>query len=204
MACAQPEEPLLGTVRGHTYTSPGGTYSVTIPVLLELEGTISDQPNVVVFQDGFNVHVSIACFPQDATQRWELSTRGLRDYLGYFFSEFVFPDFQMMFAGSRVESTRFLPEVHNGGLLIYTLMPAGTMFAHRIAQVGPNTPMPIAKRGNLLFVKYGHVYVISMELAERSLEGSAYRWTTEEEDRILRERLDALLENLWIHRQSGE
>jgi hypothetical protein len=74
---------------------------VTIPVLAELGGSVTDTPNVVTFQDEFNTHVSIAAFPQDATQRWELSTRGLKDYLVYFFSNFVLPDFKQAFEGRR-------------------------------------------------------------------------------------------------------
>src|ERR1044071_10382230 len=75
-----------GKIEGKTYVSPTGMFKVVVPVLPELGGDITDTPNVVTFQDDFNVHVSIAAFPQDATQRWELSTRGLKDYLIYFFS----------------------------------------------------------------------------------------------------------------------
>ena len=79
---------LAGKVEGKTYVSPTGIFKVTIPVLPELGGEITDTPNVVTFQDAFNVHISIAAFPQDATQRWENSTRGPKDYLIYFFSNF--------------------------------------------------------------------------------------------------------------------
>lgn len=204
LALAQPEDNLVGTVRDRTYFSPTGAYSVVIPVLKELGGTVSDRENVVVFQDGYNVHISIGCFPQDATQRWELSTRGVRDYLAYFFATFAFPDFQQMFPGSQVERMEFMPGMVDGALLIYTLLPGGTMFANRLANVGPDTPMPVAKRGNLLFLKHGHVYVISLELAERSLEGSAYRKTREEEDAILKQRLEVLLDNLFFRRPPAE
>ena len=84
-----PAATLIGKVEGRTYVSPTGQFKVTIPVLPELGGDITDTPNVVTFQDDFNVHVSIAAFAQDATQRWEMSTRGLKDYLIYFFSNFV-------------------------------------------------------------------------------------------------------------------
>jgi hypothetical protein len=197
------ETQVLGRVRGETYTAPTGAYSVTIPVMTELGGTVSDQPNVVVFQDSYNVHVSIGCFPQDATQRWEHSTRGLRDYLAFFFADFVFPDFLQMFRGSRVESMVFLPEINDGALLVYSLLPGGTMFSHRLVNVGPNTPIPVAKRANLLFVKYGYVYVISMELAERSLEGTSYKKTQAEEDALLRARLDVLLESMQYHKSAA-
>ena len=84
--CAQGEPepapepmPLVGRVDGRTYFSPTGAFKVAIPVLPELGGTITDTENVVTFQDDFNTHISIASFPQDATQRWEMSTRGLKE-----------------------------------------------------------------------------------------------------------------------------
>jgi hypothetical protein len=47
----------------------------------------------------------------------------------------------------------------------------------------------VAKRGNLLFMRAGHVFVLSMELAERALERRTYAKITEEEDELLRRRL---------------
>lgn len=193
---AQPEAPLLGKIKGPVYTSPDGAYKVTIPVLPELGGTVTDNENVATFEDEFNTHVSIAAFPQDATQRWELSTRGAKEYLIYFFTNFVMPDFQQRFEGSKVESARFLPTLQEGSLLVYTLLPGGSMFADRATLlVDPDKPL-VAKRGNLLFVKNGHIYVISTELAERVLERSSYKKTTAEEDDILRQRLLALLDKM--------
>src|SRR5688500_2168994 len=84
---------LHGKVEAKSYISPTGIFKVVIPVLPELGGDITDTPNVVTFQDDFNVRVSIAAFAQDATQRWELSTRGLKDYRRYFFSNFGRSDF---------------------------------------------------------------------------------------------------------------
>src|SRR4051794_35869366 len=88
LAFAQPEDgpALVGKVDGKTYVAPSGAYRTSIPVLPELGGTIRDTENVVTFQDDFNTHISIAAFPQDATQRWELASRGLKDYLLYFFT----------------------------------------------------------------------------------------------------------------------
>lgn len=186
----QPAEPALqGKVQGKTYISPTGIFRVTIPVLPELGGEITDTPNVVTFQDDFNVHVSIAAFPQDATQRWELSTRGVKDYLVYFFSNFVLADFKETFEGVKLESAKFIPGMLEGALLTYLLIPDGTMFADRVPQLGTADRVVIAKRGNLLFVRNGHIFVISTELAERAIEGVAYKKTTEEEDEILRQRL---------------
>jgi hypothetical protein len=188
-----PAPALAGKIEGRTYISPTGQFKVVIPVLPELGGDITDTPNVVTFQDDFNVHVSIAAFQQDATQRWELSTRGLKDYLIYFFSNFVLADFKQNFPGVRIESAKFIPGLLDGSLLTYILIPGGTMFADRLRQLGPNENTPVAKRGNLLFVKNGHIFVISTELAERVIEGKAYSKTTAEEDEILRNRLNDIV-----------
>jgi hypothetical protein len=183
---------LEGKVEGKNYVSPTGTFKVTIPVLPELGGEITDTPNVVTFQDDFNVHVSIAAFPQDATQRWELSTRGLKDYLIYFFSNFVLADFKQTFEGVQIESAKFVPGLMDGSLLTYILVPGGTMFRDRVPQLASDR-VPVAKRGNLLFVRNGHIFVISTELAERVIEGRTYSKTTAEEDEILRNRLNDIV-----------
>src|SRR6187402_2921030 len=161
---------LQGKVEGKSYVSPTGIFKVVIPVLPELGGDITDTSNVVTFQDAFNVHVSIAAFPQDATQRWELSTRGLKDYLIYFFSNFVLADFRQTFTGAQIESAKFVPGTMEGSLLTYLLIPGGTMFGGRVPQLSADR-VPVAKRGNLLFVRSGHIFVISTELAERVIEG---------------------------------
>jgi hypothetical protein len=183
---------LEGKIEGKNYVSPTGTFKVVIPVLPELGGDITDTPNVVTFQDDFNVHVSIAAFPQDATQRWELSTRGQKDYLIYFFSNFVLADFKQTFEGVRIESAKFVPGMLDGSLLTYILIPNGTMFRDRVPQLSADR-VPVAKRGNLLFVRNGHVFVISTELAERAIEGRSYSKTTEQEDEILRNRLNDIV-----------
>lgn len=186
---------LAGRVDGRTYVSPTGVFSVTIPVLPELGGSITDTPNVVTFQDEFNTHVSIAAFPQDATQRWELSTRGLKDYLIYFFSNFVLADFKQAFEGAQIESAKFSPSQLDGALITNILLPGGSMFASKILQYDDGR-IPIAKRGNLLFVKNGHIFVVSTELAERVIEGKAYKKTTAEEDDILRQRLNDIVDKI--------
>jgi hypothetical protein len=187
-ALAAQAQGLEGKVEGKTYVSPTGIFKVVVPVLPELGGDITDTPNVVTFQDDFNVHVSIAAFPQDATQRWEMSTRGLKDYLIYFFSNFVLSDFKQTFQGVQIESAKFMPSMLDGALLTYLLVPGGTMFRDRLPQLSSDR-VPVAKRGNLLFVRNGHIFVISIELAERVLEGRSYNKTTAEEDEILRNRL---------------
>ena len=186
---------LEGKIEGKSYISPTGLFKVVIPVLPELGGDITDTPNVVTFQDDFNVHVSIAAFTQDATQRWELSTRGLKDYLIYFFSNFVLADFKQTFENVQIESAKFVPGTMEGALLTYLLVPGGTMFADRVPSLSADR-VPVAKRGNLLFVKNGHIIVISTELAERVIEGKSYSKTTAEEDELLRNRLNDIVSKI--------
>lgn len=184
---------LAGKMEGSTYVSPTGEFKVPALVLPELGGTISDTENVVTFHDDFNVHISIACFPQDAAQRWELETRGRRDYLMYFFTEFVLPDFARRFPGSRIESARFLPELQDGALIAYALLPGGSFFEDRnYVLANPSTPPVTAKRGTMLFVRNRHVFILSTELAERATQRSTYAQTTEKEDALLADRLVAL------------
>mgnify|MGYP001556558431 FL=1 len=181
-------EPILGHVEGRNYLSPTGAFKISIPVLPELGGTITDTPNVVTFQDDFTVHMSIAAFPQDATQRWELSTRGPKDYFVGFFRDYVFSDFKQSIEGATIESASFVPSMMDGALIAYILLPGGSMFMDKIPIIANDKPA-VAKRGNLLFVKNGFIFVISVELAERVLERSTYKKTPAEEDEILRRRL---------------
>lgn len=187
---------LLGRIEGRVYFSPTGAFRVGIPVLPELGGRVIDTDHVVTFQDDFNVLSTIAAFPMDATQRWELSTRGLKDYLAYFFGNFVMPDFQQSIPGARVESAKFAPSIGEGSLVVYTLLPGGSMFSHRLSFVRPGDRVPEAKRGNLLFVRNEWIFVLSIELAERVLERTSYNKTPAEEDEILRQRLIDLREKM--------
>jgi hypothetical protein len=193
---AQDGPALVGTVEGHTYVSPTGAFKVAIPVLPELGGDIHDTPYVVTFQDAYNVHVSIAAFPQDATQRWELSTRGPKDYLSYFFMNMVMIDFKRNYQGVQVESATFNATTLGGALTTFILIPGGSMFMDRVLTLNPNDPPPVAKRGNLVFVKNGFVFVISTELAERVTQGTTYKKTKAEEDQILRQRLDDIVSKI--------
>ena len=54
----------------------------------------------------------------------------------------------------------------------------------------------MAKRGNLVFVKNAHICVVSVELAERVIEGKAYNKTTAQEDEILRTRLNDVMSKI--------
>ncbi len=190
-----------GVMAGHLerdlYVSPTGEFKIPVPVLPELGGTISDTDNVVTFSDGFNTHISVACFPQDASQKWEFDTRGVRDYLLYFFTGFVLPDFQSRFPGSNIESARFLPGLDNGALIAFALLPGGSFFAGKNSVLGTLPEKPAtAKRGNLVFVHNRYVYVISTELAERVTQQSTYHLTVKQEDDLLSERLTTLANRL--------
>lgn len=187
---------LAGRVEGRTYISPTGAFQIAIPVLPELGGSITDTANVVTFQDEFSTHVTIGVFPQDATQRWELSTRGMKDYLVYFFSNFVLTDFKQAFAGAQIESAKFVPNQHGGALLTSILLPGGSMFANKVPQFDAESGAVVAKRGNLLFVNNSNIFVISTELAERVIAGRTYKKTTAEEDELLRLRLNDIVDRI--------
>jgi hypothetical protein len=186
---------LAGRIEEDRYHSPTGEFNLFIPVLPELGGQISDTPAVVTFQDAFNVHASIACFAMDATQRWEFGGRERKDYLAWFFANFVQTDFQQRFPAARIESARYYPSVMNGALLVYNLLPDGTMFNHRVAVTNTDLIL-VAKRANLVFVHNQHVYVMSIELAERVIQARTWDKTTEEEDELLRQRVFRLLRQM--------
>lgn len=192
---------LLGRMDGDHYVSPTGQFRIRAPVLPELGGTITDTENVVSFQDNYGTHISVACFPLDATQRWEFETRGRRDYLLYFFTDVVMANFTVRFPGSRVESARYLPELMEGALIGYALLPGGSEFEHvnRVLDAPPADPV-VAKRGTLLFLRDRHVYAISTEIAERATQRSTYKLTREQEDEQLSTRLTALVERItFVH-----
>ena len=188
-AGAQQASPgLAGTLDGNVYTSPTGTFKMEAPVLPALGGVVRDTDRVVTFRDSYGVQISVGAFPHDATQRWELSTRGTKDYLIYFLTSFVIQDFKRYFPGTTVESAGFSVDLMDGSLFAYILLPGGSMFDAPPAFGQPAKPA-VAKRGNMLFVKNGVTFVISTELSERVTEGSSWKTTAEEEDRILRNRL---------------
>ena len=180
---------LTGKIVGDTYASATGLFRVSVPVLSELGGTITDTPNVVTFADSFTTHITIAVFPLDATQCWELSTGSKKDYLVKFFTGFLLTDFRQKFPGAAVESSSFLPTVQDGALLVYALLPGGSMFNQRIALFGAGDNVPTAKRGNLLFVRDDNIFILSSEIGERATERSLYTKTTAQENEFLQQRL---------------
>ena len=179
---------LAGSIDGNIYTSPTGAFSMDIPVLPALGGVIHDTNNVVTFHDGFGLQLTVGAFAQDATLKWELSTRGTKDYLIYFFGSYVLSDFKRFCPQTKIESAGFSADLMDGTLFTYILMPGGSMFSDHIVFGQPTDPL-VAKRGNAIFVKNGFTFVISTELSERITEGSHYKKPVEEEDQILRTRL---------------
>ena len=179
---------LAGTLDGGVYTSPTNAFRIPVPVLPELGGRVRDTDHVVMFKDSFATQISIGAFKQDATQRWQLSTRGTKEYLEYFFATFVLADFKQYCPAAHIESAGFAAEYLDGALFCYVLLPGGSMFGDQLA-FSPAGPPPVAKRGNLVFVRNGYTFVVSSELAEKVTEGTRYNKTVEEEDKILRKRL---------------
>lgn len=187
---------LKGRIEGDTYHSATGEFSLTVPVLRELGGATTDTDNTVTFTDSYSTQISIACFPQDSLQRWEFDTRGRRDYLLYFFTDFVLKNFAQRFPGSSIESARFIPELLEGSLVTYALLPGGSHFAPKDGPLGAPAKPVTAKRGTLLFVRNRHVFVLSTELAERATQRSTYEATPEQENTRLTARLTELANRL--------
>ncbi len=196
--------PVNGTIDGDFYVAPNGCYRMKIPVLPQLGGAISDTPNVVNFDDDFNTHISVAQFPLTPGLKSEYDRRGAKGFLVNFFTSSVMPDFADRFPGSKMEpDATFLPKLQDGAMLIFTLLPGGSYFEHRVALSRWLSPA-VAKRGNLCFVVSGHIFVVSAELAERVLERSTYAKTAEEENAILRERLLELVAKMQFNAAPGD
>jgi hypothetical protein len=199
---AQQPANLQGKISDGVYFSPTGAYYLKVPVLTELGGRLTDTARVVTFRDDYTTHISIATFKLDATQSWQLSVKGTKDYLQYFFHDFVLPDFASIYRGLKIEPNgRYLPTLNDGSLVTFITIPGGSMFASTTPRLAEPTQPPVAKRGNMLFLKNGYIYVVSMELAERITEGSAYKKTSEEEDVLLRDRLVNLVKTFHFIKQ---
>lgn len=179
---------LIGTIDAGVYTSPTGAFKMEVPVLPELGGVVRDTNEVVTFRDSFGLQVTVGAFAHDATQRWELSTRGTKDYLVYFFTNYVMRDFKSFCPTVTLQSAGFSADFLEGSLFTFVLLPGGSMFGDR-QSFGAGVSPPVAKRGNLVFIKNGYTFVISTELSERVTEGTRYTKTTAQEDQILRQRL---------------
>lgn len=201
---ATPPPSLYGEIKGTSYLAPGGRFRMTIPVLPELGGQIHDTENVVTFDDPVSTHVSVACFPLDLSNKWELDTRGIRDYLEHFFKEFVYPDFAQRFAGATNEASLYSPQLRDGALFVFSLLPGGSAFESRASVLdAPASGPAVAKRGTLLFVQNTCIFILSAELAERVTQRSAFQKTPEQENEILRARLVELANRIQVPKPIG-
>jgi len=195
-AAAAPSAQLYGKLVGDLYVSPTGVFQLKVPVLPQLGGGISDTPNLVTFDDDYTTHLSVGAFPLSRELKWEYDTRGTKDFLAFFFANVVMPDFATRFPGAKMEDNGlFLPKFEDGSMLIFTLLPGGSVFQGQVNLFRPAAPL-VAKRGNLCFVKFNYVFVVTTELAERILEHSTYHKTVEEENVILRDRLMAVTKTI--------
>ncbi|MBA4137642.1 MAG: hypothetical protein C0518_10030 [Opitutus sp.] len=193
-----PTAGLYGEVRNGNYTANAGRFRLPVPVLPELGGKVFDTENVVTFTDDVSTHVSVAAFPLDMSNKWELETRGRKDFLTYFYTEHVFANFTQRFAGVANERSLFTPELRGGALLVFTLLPGGSAFQGKGNVVDTSAAPPVAKRGTLLFVEREMIFILSSELAERVTQRSAFQKTADEENEILRGRLIELAQRLQI------
>ncbi len=191
---AEEDGDIFGAVEGDQYISPTGAYRITIPVIPELGGQINDNANVVTFQDAFGRHASVGCFPINDNLRAEEAKRGSRkEFLVWFFQNFIQGDFARSFPGTSAEpNARFINSVQGGTLFTQLFLPGGSVFAERVF-IFPPKPPHVAKRGNFIFVNNDNIYVLSTELADRVFEHSTYNKTPTEEEEILRQRLTELL-----------
>ena len=180
---------LLGQIEDNRYIAPHGSYSITLPVQLDLQGTITDTREVVTFQDDFRIHASVACFKMESPHDREIETRGRRDFLIWFFRQQVQTQFQRRFPGAKIDEARYMPEVLDGALIVYNSLPNGTMFTKQVGLAHSTEQPIIAKRGSLLFLKGRHLYVVSAELAELLRDEEATVGSLEDDHIRLRKEL---------------
>ncbi len=199
-----PPASLYGRIDGDTYASPTGAFWVRIPVLPELGGVATDTPNVVTFEDDFSTYCSIGAFPLSPELQAEYESRGTQGFLIYFFTKLVMPDFVAGCPGANIEDTgAFLPQFQGGSMLIFATLPGGSFFAPRTAAIWTPPGPVVAKRGNLCFVKNHFVFVVSMELAERSQQRLTYDLTPPQENALLKRRLLAIVARMEFNAPPG-
>jgi hypothetical protein len=194
----------FGRLEGEYYTAPGNIYRFPIPIMPQFGGQVQDTENVVTFDDPLGLHLSIASFPLDLSQKWEWETRGAREYLAYFHTTFVLADFLQRYPDAHDESSIFVPDLYNGTLIVFSLLPGGSAFEERSSVLGTPVREPaVAKRGTLLFVRDGRIFVLSLELAERVTQRATFHLKPEEENALLRDRLITHARRLEFPRPAG-
>lgn len=183
------DRPLAGRLEGDRYYSPTGAYSITVPLVPGLSGVIRDTPNAVTFQDPYSIYITVWCNAQDAPEKWKYDVQGPKQYLQDFFYNYVWRDFASYPGAKYDTNARFQPHLFGGALYTFITLPGGSMLPSAELQVDIGAPPVVAKRGNMIFVHDGYIYVISTELAERITRRAGYNLTDEEENILLRDRL---------------
>ena len=187
-----PARKLFGRVEDERYHAPGDVYSVAVPVFHGTDAVIMDTPEIVVFKDKVSTLLTIAAFKMPDIAKLQFEGMGPREYLIAFVRDNILRDYRHEFPESTIESARFLPDIFAGAMVSFTLMPGGSAFAAP-APASPLAPAPVAKRGHIVFVRNGYIYVVAIELAERVTQPATYKLTKPEEDRLLFDRLVTVL-----------
>ncbi len=190
-----PEHKLHGRIEAERYFAPGDLYSVPLPVFHGTDSAVMDTAEIVVFKDKVSTLLTIAAFKMPAYEKWRFEGMEPKEYLYEFFRDNILRDYRHEFPESSIESARYLPEVFAGAMVAFTRMPGGSAFASP-PPANPLAPAPVAKRGHLVFIRNGYIYVVAIELAERVTQPATYKLTTQEEDRLLFGRLATVLEAL--------
>jgi len=184
--------PLLGRVEVNTYIAPTGTFKIEIPISPLLGGNITDTENIVIFDDTYLTHVTIANYPLNPTEAWNLSTSSPKEYLLGFFGKQILRNYREAFKNVQIRvdpQARFLPTMYGGAFIAYLTIPGGSFFSSRVPRLVADAKPREAKYGVMLFVQKGYIFIISEEFAEHATEGSANHLSNEQEDTILRGRL---------------
>jgi len=187
-----PARKLFGRVEDERYHAPGDVYSVAVPVFHGADAVIMDTPEIVVFKDKVSTLLTIAAFKMPDIAKLQFEGMEPREYLITFFRDNILRDYRHEFPESTIESARFLPDIFAGAMVSFTLMPGGSAFAAP-SPASPLAPAPVAKRGHLVFVRNGYIYVVAIELAERVTQPATYKLTKPEEDRLLFDQLVTVL-----------
>lgn len=183
---------LLGHIADGRYYAPGNAYSVALPVLHGDQTDIRDNGEIVVFKDRVSTLLTIAAFEMPRIAQWEYETSTPREYLIDFFRGNILRDYRREFPDSTIEDARFIPEIFEGALVGFTLLPGGSAFSPP-EPPAPIAPPPVAKRGHLVFVRDHRIFVIAIELAERVTRANGTVLSTADEDRELFDRLVSVL-----------
>lgn len=193
---AQEDEGIYGAIDEYNqYISPGGFFTMPIPVLPELGGVVHDTPSVVTFRDMYGTHVFVGRVAIEEPLRTEFVSRPRKEFLAGAFATHILPQYSRLYEGTTTSVAKYLSTVHDGAVFVSALIPNGTSFADRVVLL-EGEAMPAAKRGFLVFIKNDELVIISTELYERVLLRDTFKKTPEEEDAILQRRLLALANSI--------